>query len=355
MTWMAAAMASQHLVAEVPPVESASARFENLEVLGALPADQIGKFMNLASQALGVQCSYCHEGNRFASEANPMKEEGRRMFRMTLELNDRHFESKAMVSCFTCHRGQKIPSPSLHALIDSHAVLETEESWKAVPREGRDTSQQLLDRIRQAKPLRLAHPVTLEGVRIEPSGQEIPERLWLHPDGRTRLETRYGKTIVSEGWNGQRAWKRVGEQPIALRQDEADQIQREAMIWTGSAENGWTDNGWTLEVDEGWFTKGGTVANAMTGLLAGRWKETLWVEDSSSSGHLMERLCRIPTALGDYEYRVRYDQWRPVAGRPIPHRLWFDQPAIQWMRRIDRWEALLSEDPNIWDATQLAP
>jgi hypothetical protein len=344
------ALSTGGCLAQAPADQLASARFENLEVLGSLPAAQIGKIMNLASQALGVQCSYCHEGNRFASEANPMKEEGRKMFRMTLELNDRHFESKKIVSCYTCHRGQKIPSPSLPTLIDSPAPSETQESWRAIPRDGRDTSQQLLDRLRQTGPLQLAHRVKLEGVRVEPSGQELPETLWLNPDGRMRLETRYGKTIVSEGWNGQRAWKLVGEQPIVLRQDEADQIQREAMIWTGSAE---TD--WALEVDEGWFTKEGTVANAMTGLLAGRWKETLWWESTSSSGRLVERLCRIPTAFGDYEYRVRYDQWLPVAGRLLPHRLWFDQPAIHWMRRIDRWEADGSEDPNIWEARKLSP
>ncbi|MFN7722984.1 MAG: photosynthetic reaction center cytochrome c subunit family protein [Pirellulaceae bacterium] len=348
--WMVAAMVSRCSSEPQPPVESASTRFENLEVLGALPADQIGKIMNLASQALGVQCSYCHEGNRFASEANPMKEEGRRMFRMTLELQDRHFEGNKLVSCFTCHRGQKIPSSSLHALIGSYAPSETEESWKALPREGRETSQQLLDRIRLAEPPQLAHPVKLEGVRVEPNGQEPPETLWLHPDGRMRLETRYGTTVISEGWNGKRAWKMVGEHPIVLRQDEAHQIQREATIWTGSAENNWT---W--EVDEGWFSKEGAEANAMTGLMAGRWRETLWVEGESPSGRLVERMTRVPTALGDYEYRVRYDQWRPVAGRPLPHRLWVDQPAIHWMRRIDRWEAFVSEDPNIWEAKPISP
>lgn len=352
---MAVAMVSPTLVAQIPSEESASDRFENLEVLGALPADQIGKIMNLASQALGVQCSYCHEGNRFASEANPMKEEGRRMFRMTLELNDRHFENPKLVSCFTCHRGQKIPSSSLHALIGSHTPSEMGDPWKGIPGEGRETSRQLLDRIRQSERTQLAHPVKLEGVRVEPSGQELPETLWLHPDGRMRLETLYGKTMVSEGWNGQRAWKLVGAQPLALRQDEADQIQREATIWTGSAEHGSLENGWTWEVDEGWFIKGGTEANAMTGLLAGRWKETLWVEGASSSGRLLQRLCRIPTAFGDYEYRVRYDQWRPVAGRLLPHQLWVDQPAIRWMRRIDRWEAVLSDDPNLWEAKQLSP
>jgi hypothetical protein len=349
LIWVTSAMPIGDCLAQNAADQAASARFENLEVLGALPADQIGKIMNLASQALGVQCNYCHEGNRFASEANPMKQDGRRMFRMTLELNDRHFEDSKPISCFTCHRGQKIPSNSLHALMGSQATSDLKEEWKAVPRQDRDTSQQVLDRIRQAEPLPLAHPVKLEGVRIEPSGQEQPESLWLHPDGKMRLETRYGKTLISEGWNGKRAWKMVGEQPMKLRQDEADQIHREAMIWTGG-----TDNGWTWDVDEGWFTKGGTEAHAMTGLLAGRWKETLWVE-GGSSWRLVERLSRIPTAFGDYEYRVRYDQWRPVAGRPLPHLVWFDQPAIHWMRRIDRWEAVISEEANLWEATKLSP
>ena len=44
-------------------VETAGQKFKNIKVLNEMPADQMGKVMNLFSASLGVNCSYCHVSN----------------------------------------------------------------------------------------------------------------------------------------------------------------------------------------------------------------------------------------------------------------------------------------------------
>ena len=75
--------------------------------------------------ALGVECEFCHaapdpvthRADR-ASDANPMKEVGRSMIKMTMDLNEKYLnqlpkapnvDADAKVECGTCHRGHSKP------------------------------------------------------------------------------------------------------------------------------------------------------------------------------------------------------------------------------------------------------
>ena len=72
--------------------------------------------MRSFTQALGVQCVYCHVQGDFASDANPKKEVARKMIAMVRQI-DASFPSSAgvfpagyhEVDCSTCHRGNVKP------------------------------------------------------------------------------------------------------------------------------------------------------------------------------------------------------------------------------------------------------
>ncbi|MEO5670166.1 MAG: photosynthetic reaction center cytochrome c subunit family protein [Ramlibacter sp.] len=49
-------------------VETAGQKFKNIKVLNDMPADQMGKVMNLMSASLGVNCSFCHIGDAFEKD-----------------------------------------------------------------------------------------------------------------------------------------------------------------------------------------------------------------------------------------------------------------------------------------------
>jgi hypothetical protein len=94
----------------------------NLRLL--TPDVDIQRVMARFNTALGVQCTYCHVANDFASDANPKKEIARGMLRMVQSVADRFPDSgndfansrylpfpegKQYVTCFTCHQGAALP------------------------------------------------------------------------------------------------------------------------------------------------------------------------------------------------------------------------------------------------------
>lgn len=98
----------------------------NLKVLPKDISDEkLDSLMHTYNKGLGVTCDFCHakkiEGAdttlNFASDDNPVKEEGRRMIRLTVDINKNYFNTDpkvhpaylTTVSCYTCHKGNAYP------------------------------------------------------------------------------------------------------------------------------------------------------------------------------------------------------------------------------------------------------
>src|SRR5260221_5606889 len=88
---------------------TAGQKYKNIKVLNDMPADQLGKVMNIFSASLGVHCDFCHVGEDFEKDGKKEKETAREMIRMTLDINKAHFRGRAEVSCNTCHNGHEQP------------------------------------------------------------------------------------------------------------------------------------------------------------------------------------------------------------------------------------------------------
>jgi len=77
--------------------------------LKLLPADNnLIVTMRSFTQALGVQCDYCHVADR-ASDENPKKDVARMMITMARDINSKFPDGQQHVRCFTCHRGAVKP------------------------------------------------------------------------------------------------------------------------------------------------------------------------------------------------------------------------------------------------------
>ena len=97
----------------------------NLKILPKDISDEkLDSIMQSYNKALGVKCEFCHvpmknikDSLDYASDAEPMKEEGRKMMRMTIKINKENFyfdknqkpEYLNTVHCHTCHRGEPFP------------------------------------------------------------------------------------------------------------------------------------------------------------------------------------------------------------------------------------------------------
>ncbi len=109
--------------------------WKNLKVLPKdITQKQMDSVMDHFSVALNVDCGFCHvEKNGdmdFALDDNKHKLIARDMMNMTNEINDKYFDytgakrtitTQLMVTCYTCHNGQKMP-----------AVQKTEEIKKSI-------------------------------------------------------------------------------------------------------------------------------------------------------------------------------------------------------------------------------
>lgn len=98
----------------------------NLKILPAdITDEKLDSLMITYNKGLGVTCDFCHvqevkNGDttlNFASDDNPVKEEARRMIRLTIDINQKYFnyDSKihpaylTRISCNTCHKGNAYP------------------------------------------------------------------------------------------------------------------------------------------------------------------------------------------------------------------------------------------------------
>lgn len=103
-----------------------SSKERNLKVLPADISDErLDSLMQTYNKGLGVTCDFCHvheiqNGDTiwiFASDDHPVKEEARRMIRLTIDINKTYFNYDPKmhpaylnkVSCNSCHRGNAYP------------------------------------------------------------------------------------------------------------------------------------------------------------------------------------------------------------------------------------------------------
>ena len=114
------------VVAGIAAVDKPGSIHKNLKILPQdISAEKLDSIMKSYTKALGVSCDFCHTASKFlpntleyASDENSMKENARRMMRLTIELNKNYFYFDStiapvylnVVNCRTCHRGEPYPA-----------------------------------------------------------------------------------------------------------------------------------------------------------------------------------------------------------------------------------------------------
>lgn len=104
--------------AEIPPADSkgprASQIYKNVKVLGNLSEAEFTRTMVALTTWVSPQqsCAYCHNLQNFADDSMYTKVVARRMIEMTQHLNAawKPHVAETGVTCYTCHRGNPVPS-----------------------------------------------------------------------------------------------------------------------------------------------------------------------------------------------------------------------------------------------------
>jgi Photosynthetic reaction centre cytochrome C subunit len=113
------------VIAGVAAVNAPGNKYKNLQILPKdISEHKLDSIMQSYNKALGMGCGFCHsplagftDSLDYAADKNEMKENARKMMRMTIEINKSNFyfdknqrpEYLNVVSCNTCHRGEPYP------------------------------------------------------------------------------------------------------------------------------------------------------------------------------------------------------------------------------------------------------
>jgi Photosynthetic reaction centre cytochrome C subunit len=313
---------------EKPRVQTAGQKFRNIKVLNDMPADQLGKTMNMFSAALGVDCNFCHiSETEFEKDGKKEKETARKMIQMTMSLNKDFFNGRTEVSCNTCHQGHEHPQTAF--------MLPSPASPPERPAEGKDkpTVDAILDNYVKGLGGKAAldkiKTRMIKAQRIEADGKAIEaEEVYQKAPNKSLMTTAYGKYIVTEGYDGANAWKWGEGKEISLYSDEAEQIKREAELFSPADLKSLykqltyanTDRIGTHEV---------YVVRAVT---ASGQRERLYFD--MRTGLLLRRAAFVPTVLGNFQYQVDYEDYKAIGGVKVPMTVRTSMPNLSWTRRV---------------------
>jgi photosynthetic reaction center cytochrome c subunit len=117
---LAAQVEANQVPAEIPRIPVAPGTplakdvYKNVKVLGDLDVGNFVRLMTAMTQWVAPEqgCNYCHKDGNFEEDALYTKTVARRMLQMTQTVNSKwqtHVGATG-VTCFTCHRGQPVPS-----------------------------------------------------------------------------------------------------------------------------------------------------------------------------------------------------------------------------------------------------
>ncbi|MBX3282638.1 MAG: c-type cytochrome [Acidobacteria bacterium] len=300
--------------------------FKNLKVLGDMPADQLGKVMNIFSASLNVNCSFCHYTDDFSKDGKEEKDTARKMIAMTFSINKDHFGGETEVSCNTCHNGQMHPQSRPNLVPTEHSAGHTPrpEPPKTKP-EASDVIAKFVAAVGGAKKIDSA---AITAVRVEPDGKTTEPETVNFKAGKYSAKTTYGKEWVTDLWDGSMAAKFGPDGSHRLHADEAEQIKREAQLLFPSAIGAAYSKfeyRFTGEIDG----RKVLVLNATT---ADGLRERLSFDEQT--GLLVRRVAVTPTVLGGFVYQVDYSDYKAFGGVKIPTVVKYAMPNISWTRKI---------------------
>jgi photosynthetic reaction center cytochrome c subunit len=122
--------------------------FKNVTALKGIPVDEFMGTMGLFSAALGMCCLECH--NEDWTFDTPRKKRARQMILMTDAINKANFNSRKVVTCWTCHRQSDRPytTPPLDVIYGEPIFWQPDDLFQQA--QGAPKPDEVLDKYLQA-------------------------------------------------------------------------------------------------------------------------------------------------------------------------------------------------------------
>ncbi|MEQ1575513.1 MAG: photosynthetic reaction center cytochrome c subunit family protein [Vicinamibacterales bacterium] len=320
---------AQRPAATGPRAQMAEDVFTNITVLKGVPADEFMASMGYISNALAVNCTYCHLGDggggwpEYAKD-NDKKRTARRMILMMNAINKENFGGRRVVTCVSCHNGNIRPKVTSNMSV-YYSVPTTDEP-DAITRQapGAPSAEQVIDKYIQAiggaQKLAALTSYVAKGTFLS-YGEADPGRLEIFVKAPAqRAEIRYGgSTTVYDGRNG---WHAVPEAISPLSQRvlngaELDGARLDAILaLPGQLKTALT--AWRGAIPT---ALGDADVQVIQGTTASGFPVKLYFDDES--GLLLRQIRYIEAAIGRSTWQYDYSDYREVAGVKIPFKWTF--------------------------------
>ena len=318
---------------QIKQTETAGQKFKNIKVLNDMPADQMGKVMNMMSASLGVSCVFCHTSNDgdYEKEGNENKDTARQMLKMTFDLNKNYFDARPEINCNTCHQGKSHPQPNfpLKPVIQEERPAQPEK---------KPTVEEILAKYEKAlggkTNLAKINSREIKAQRIEPDGKTFEAEEILQKGNKLQIKTIYpskefGDYIVTEVFDGKSATKYGNGEKIELKNDESEQIKREAQIFANPNLKAIYPKMDFRSVDK--------IEGFEVYLLQQQRQKTAAKDFTLTRRPICSSvvLLQSQTILGNFvQYQVDYTDYKNFGGVKLPTTIKFAVPNIRWTRKI---------------------
>jgi hypothetical protein len=313
--------------AAAPRAPMAEEVFTNVQVMKGVPADQFLASMGFISNALAVNCTYCHLGEggggwaEYAKD-NDKKRMARRMITMMNGINQTYFGGRRTVTCVSCHNGSNRPkaSPNLAAYYNVPVTDEPEDITRQAT--GAPTADQVLEKFMQAvggaQKLNAIKSYVAKGKDLG-YGDAEPVPLQIFAKAPNQLSevvtTGNGPRIVT--FDGRTGWAAVPDAytPLpkrALTGAELEGARLDAML------------AFPAQIKQALMNWRGAVPTAIgdvdvqviQGSMANGFPVKLYFEEET--GLLVRQIRYIDTALGRATWQIDYSDYRDAGGVKMP-------------------------------------
>jgi hypothetical protein len=330
VTGITVALAAQSQTATVDThSKPAEQVYKDIQVLKGVPADQIMPTMQFMNIALGVQCEFCHlPGVYDAPNAN--KNAARTMMKMQFALIDGPFERVPALTCWTCHRGSRLPPTVPPVSLEATERTESPEKALRVTVTPSQVFQKWIDAAGGTDALSKATTRVETGTISFGSTQSPIEVLTKAPDKRMSVvHAADGDSVTAfdghSGWMGT-----VGRTAHPMPPDENRGAMLDAiMTFPVTARKTFTQaRMWRPEAINGHET------NVIIFGETERPDVTLYFDKQSGLLLRMERY--VLTPIGRIPTQIDYDDYRTESGVKLPFRWTVERPQGGFTIQIQR-------------------
>jgi len=300
------------------PPQLAAAAFKNIQVLKAIPSDQLRPAMRFISASLGVECNYCHVEGAFEKDDKKPKRIARAMMRMMFAIDERSFAGSRQVTCYSCHRGSTKPEATPAFASGEASKPSVPAADSNAPREALPTADQAISRYVQA----LGGEAAIEKItRLHESGtltaarESVRLEVWdEYPDKQMSVRHMAAgdvETVVT----GRQGWIRAPGRPARAMEDtEAAAAQGDADLHFPLRLRQLCPE-LRVEYPE---EIAGRAAYLISCADVGKPPLKLYLDEHT---WLLVRMVRyLPTPLGLLPHQIDYGDYRQVGGVKIPFR-----------------------------------